>query len=382
MRKWLLPMAILFLTSCEEPFTPVIEVKDNSPIVIIDAFIDVSGNSIVHLSQSVPLTSDSSAIPITKAAFKLESDQGVALEFSTQSPKGEHILLHGALSPTSKYRLTVETNLGSFESEWVQAHSSSEIKDIWLVPTDLGMEVHLNSEENSDPSRYYRWQIEETWKFTSLFVSWFTYDNGIIRRRTENENISNCFGQNFSSDIAIATTENWERNEITDQVVQFIPNLSNKLGLDYSILVKQYSISKASFIFWNNLKKNSESVGDLFGSMPSELKGNFSSKGNQNVLGWVDAGLPAKKRVYYSGTRFFPPWRHFTPFYTGCTTNNIEVANAPDLFRLNHHLVPLNELYLAPNSPVPSHYSYTTKTCATCTNLGTTTRPDFWEDNF
>jgi hypothetical protein len=381
MKKILFLITSIFLISCEEPYTPVIDVRDNSPIAIIDAFIDISGNSIVHLSHSVPLTSDTSAIPITKADFLLESDQGLALEFSTQSSTGEHVLPHGALSPTAKYRLTVQTNLGTFESEWIEAHTTSDIKDVKLVRTDLGMEVHVSSEENPDKSRFYRWQIEETWRFNSYFISRFIYKEGFVFRRMDDENISHCYAQNFASDIAIATTENLEKNQITDQVIQFVPNMSNKLGIRYSVLVKQYSISKASFVFWNTLKKNSESVGDLFGSMPSELQGNFTSKGNMPVLGWVDAGLPAKKRVYFSAVNFDPPWVFETPFYKGCTSDIILIPDAPTLFGYNPQLVPMDELYLFENNGEPTHYSYTTKVCATCTNLGTTTTPIFWNEN-
>jgi hypothetical protein len=374
MRHTLFFLLLLGLfTSCEEPYTPTIEVGDMEPIVIIDAFINVDGQSKVRLSHTVPIGTDSSAIPLKNAVLTVQSEKGDTYKYTMNNAKGEYTLPHGPLSMNTRYKLHVQVFNQEYSSDWVSPLATGNLDKVELDRTNLGMEILVNSANTESTQRFYRWQIEETWQMTSRFVSLFTYDKGVVRWRNPEENISRCFQFNEGADIAIATTENLDKNEIVKQKIQFIPNLSNKLGIRYSVLVKQYSISKEAYLFWSVLKKNSESVGDLFGSMPGELRGNFHQANGRPVLGWVDAGKPSIRREYFTSSAINPVWQFNHPGYEGC--------QAEELFRRNTSLVPLHELNKSPSNPDPTHYAYTSVLCATCSRFGSTTTPDYWNEN-
>jgi hypothetical protein len=383
MRHSLIFLLLLsFFTSCEEPYSPTIEVEDMEPVVIIDAFINTDGQSQVRVSQTVPIGTDSSALPIINAEITVLSDNGYSYTYSGNNPKGEYTLPHGPLTLSAKYRLLVKVLGREYTSQWVTPLATGNIDQVELDRTDLGMEVLVSSQNTESPQRFYRWQVEETWQMTSRNISLFMYENGEVRRRSPEENISRCFQFNRGTDIAIATTENLDKNEIVKQKIQFIPNLSNKLGIRYSVLVKQYNISKESYLFWSVLKKNSESVGDLFGSMPAELKGNFQQAEGKPVLGWLDAGKPSTRREYFAATALTPVWQFNYPGYEGCTTDEITVQGADELFRRNTSLVPLHELFKIEGNPDPSHYAYSSKLCADCSRYGSTTTPEYWNENY
>ena len=74
--------------------------------------------------------------------------------------------------------------------------------------------------------------------------------------------------------------------------------------LQYSILVKQYSISKSEFDFWDNLKKINDKSGDIFEYQPYPVNSNIHNVNNtkDRVLGYfqVSAVKQKRKNILYS----------------------------------------------------------------------------------
>lgn len=374
-------MGAMLLFSCEELYTPVYEQEDASPILIIEGYIDMSGNSRFKLSQTVPLNAEESRVPVANATLAVESETGQAYASFTSTAGGQYTLSHPALPMTTRYRVRIKTRGNEYLSDWVTPYASSEISGIDHQRTDTGVDILVSTVNRNDNSRYYRWEFEETWKFSARFFSAMVFERGEVRfRKQPEENISVCFRQEKSSDIVIGTTDNLSDNTISRQKIQFIPNLSDKLMNRYSILVKQFSISKEAWLFWSILKKNSESVGDIFGSMPSELKGNVHNTTNprEPVIAMIEASWPAQKRVYISNNDM-GSWAVSIPFYSGCEYMEVPVGEAASLFS-NPAVIPLSDIYKVPDAP-PTHYSYTTSRCTDCTLRGGYLNvPDFWTD--
>lgn len=376
-------MGVILLFSCEEPYTPVYEQEDASPILIIEGYIDMSGNSRFKLSQTVPLNAEESTMPVANAVLAVESEDGQTYSSFTSAGAGAYTIAHPALNMNTRYRLRIKNRGNEYLSDWITPYATSEISGIDNLRTDTGMDIFVSTVNGNDNSRYYRWEFEETWKFTARYVSLFIFDGSQVRfRKQPEENISVCFNQEKSSDILIGTTDNLSDNTISRQKIQFISNLSDKLMIRYSILVKQFSISKEAYLFWSILKKNSESVGDIFGSMPSELKGNVTNIANPNepVIAMIEASLPAQKRIYLNSYDLPSPWAVFIPFYFGCEYMEVPVGQAAAFFRNTPAYIPTNEVYKIEGSPAPSHYSYATRTCTDCSLIGSLNVPDFWTD--
>lgn len=378
---YLLLLGLLF--SCEEPYNPVYEAEDTTPILIIEGYIDLSGDSRFKLAQTVPLSSKEKMTPVKSAVLSVESEDKQTYSLTGSSATGEYTVRHPALGMNSRYRLRVKISAKEYLSAWITPYASSEISEIERERTDDGMELFVSTVNQKDNSRYYRWEFTETWKFSAKYISLLIFDGSQVRLREPNENISMCFREEKSSDILIGTSEKLSDNVISRQKITFIPNLSEKLMYRYSINVKQYSISKEAYLFWSIMKKNSESVGDIFGSMPSELKGNVTNVANPSepVIAMIDASMPSQKRIYYNSQNIRPPWPTFIPFYLGCESEMVTVGEAVNLFKANGGYIPTYEIFNNPASAYPTHYAYTIKMCTECALRGSLKTPDFWTEN-
>src|SRR5690606_18445200 len=120
-----------------------------------------------------------------------------------------------------------------------------------------------------------------------------------IRFRELSEMNSTCFTSVIVPDIHIATSEDHSSDVITSYPVHFVPESSEKMRFRYSMLVRQYVISEAAYRYWTVVKENSENLGDIFGPMPAEIRGNIHAvdgMGRDRVVGFVEAAVVAQKR--------------------------------------------------------------------------------------
>jgi hypothetical protein len=76
---------------------------------------------------------------------------------------------------------------------------------------------------------------------------------------------------------------------------------SDRLTLQYSILVKQYSLSKEAYEFWNNLKQVNEAGGSIFDEQPYPVISNITCLNDpgEKVLGYfqVSAAKQVRKDI-------------------------------------------------------------------------------------
>ena len=261
---------------------------------------------------------------------------------------------------------------------------SPEIKDLyWKLNSQEGVRLYLDTE--SDTLSYFRWEFEETWRFKVPNMSLFLYDGTQVRERTPEEYYPLfCYNTEKSSEIPLYSTEAQEENTISGFNFQFIPNFSEKLGMRYSILLKQYALTKEAFSYWSLVKKNSEEIGDIFGTMPTELTGNLTcvSHPDQKIVGLVEAGKIAQKRIFINYNDLPIPWTYKFVYYGRCviTPDQMVLKREADAFFAAHpQFVPVDET--APSNPLAmTHYSYASEACLDCSYRGSVEPPAFWEN--
>ena len=92
-----------------------------------------------------------------------------------------------------------------------------------------------------------------------------------------------------------------EIDQIKNEPILFIDSgKSDRLMLQYSILVKQYSISSREYDFWNNMKQVNESGGDIFAKQPFSVTSNIHNINNpkERVLGlFPGLSCEAEKKI-------------------------------------------------------------------------------------
>ncbi|RYZ97271.1 MAG: DUF4249 family protein [Sphingobacteriaceae bacterium] len=156
--------------------------------------------------------------------------------------------------------------------------------------------------------------------------------------------------------------------------------------MKYSILVKQYAMTKQEFEFWEIMKKNTEQLGTIFDPQPSQVKGNIHCVTDpaEVVIGYLGVCTVVQKRNYIDKSKLmqFSTKR----FYTDCTADSVlferiqgnAIIHEEDIyFNRNYILIPLDAI-TTPFGDVIGHMG-TAPRCADCTLRGTKNKPAFWE---
>ncbi|RZL63420.1 MAG: DUF4249 domain-containing protein, partial [Pedobacter sp.] len=275
-------VSILGLSACKESFSPDVTTL-NSNILVVEGFINTGGDSTkFKLSRTVVVADKNIGNPENGATVTVESDANDSFPLmELASKKGTYATSPLNLSSSKKYRLRIRTVQGNvYLSDFVEVKTTPEIEEIgWDAKPDE-LQIFVNTKDATKNSTYYRWEFEETWIFYAKFQSVLIWDGQKLVDRAPEESIYQCWGSENSSRIVLGSSAKLSDDVIFKQPLILIPSYSEKFSERYSILVKQYTLTKEAFEFWQNLKKNTETLGSIFDVQPSQLTGNIRSQDN------------------------------------------------------------------------------------------------------
>ncbi len=386
MRYIFLFIIAVFVFSCRETYVPNFGGKQAGEALVVEGFINASGISEYRLSYSVPsLTQGTAPNYENSAKLQIESESEIISQSSESLRDGNYKITHLPLDIAKKYRLRIFIGSNEYLSEFVPVLPSPSFSADW-VRDDSGVGIFVNSSNND--SEYIKFDYEETWKFRTPWVSSLISDNGRMRTRNSNEFIHECFRTENSGTINLYTKENQGSTDGLSYRLIHIPNLSEKLGLEYSVLVKLYTVTAEGFNYWSTIKKNSENVGDIFGTLPVEVSGNIKNVKNPSeiVIGYVEAGSKLSSRIFINSTEFGTNnWTVENPAYSECQLLWTPLAEGPFFFANNPKFIPLYQdeqrIVVQPEPLVEIDipvYRYTNTFCADCRERGTLEKPSFW----
>jgi len=162
-------------------------------------------------------------------------------------------------------------------------------------------------------------------------------------------------------------------NLIYEKKLLTIDPVDDKISYLYSILVKQWAVSKAGYSYLNNLQNNIDEAGSIFAPQPSELKGNIEciTSPEEVVIGYVDVATVTEKRLYITEKEVRDSGRRSW----ACMLKEAEGKGATRDTMMKYGLVILNasaDLKLA---------SLTEQRCVDCRLKGNKRKPYFWPNN-
>ena len=381
---------IIAFGSCKKPYAPPAVTSGPSYLVVEGSISTGADSTIIHLTHTIPISTPSDTVPPAElnATVSIESDANATYSLSEM---GNGYYASGGLnlSPANKYRLKITTaDNKAYESDFVTVKNSPGIDSVNYIVKSDGVDIHVNTHDPSNNTRYYRWSYVETWIIHSKFDSFFELQEtpfDTIVPRPVADQIYECW-QSHNSDVAIlGTSANLTRDVISQLNLISIPSTSEKISDRYSILVKQYALTPDAFNYWQQLKKNTEQLGTIFDSQPSSVTGNIHclTIPSETVLGYISAGAVSQVRIFID-TRNLPTWLTI-PTVTGCTHPDTLLFHAPDgnnyvadfLYKKNQ--VPVSSIVFRPLGPVVG-YTGGLPECVDCTLRGSNKRPSFWTD--
>ena len=376
---------------CTKPYNPK-AITGAPSYLVVEGTINTGGDSTtILLSRTLPLNSASSTAPITGATIIIQDDQNNSYSLIDKGT-GAYVSAILNLDNTRKYRLNILTTDGKdYVSDYVSSIVTPPIDSVGFniisnPQQGTGVQIYLNTHDPNNNTHYYHWDYDETWEFHSEYESLYVSNGDTILPRTPAQQVYQCWGSNISTDINLGSTAKLTQDVVYQTPITFIMQTAEKLGIRYSILVKQYALSSDAYNYFSILKQNTENLGSIFDAQPSQLTGNIHCTTNATlpVIGYISAGTVQQKRIYINNSQLPKTWLMPYPYSCRLDTSLFfrdytnEVAEF--LLPIPSPYVPIIPITVSISNPRILGYKDVATDCGDCSIRGSTVEPSFWQN--
>jgi hypothetical protein len=194
--------------------------------------------------------------------------------------------------------------------------------------------------------------------------------------RAADEFVFHCWKTVRSTQILTTSTTKLSEDKVSLFPIRFIATNSFEISSIYSILVKQYTLTKEAYNYFENIKRITERSGSIFDAQPSELNSNIHCLNNQEqrVVGFLTACSLQQQRIFIKN-QDVRPWR----FETYCPPER-KIPLILDSLKIyfggvSPLLTPIEAVY----DPFFSGINAGLPVCSDCLSRGgVNVKPDFW----
>jgi len=308
-------MALLtFFAGCVERYYPEDDDLRTGTLVINAHLTDIAGEQVIEIARSVGLTAPS-LDPVSGSLAKVIRDDGELQIFSEFKPgyyKAE--LEESFLQTGMSYLIHVITPDGEeYESDFDKLRPVPAIDSIYyLVEQNSfssasdsigGIRFYIDFTYDDEAYEYIRWDVTETYEFHNPDMEAFVSIPGVgLIELPDTSSYRVCYISNELYTIHSMSLSYLDFGIYVKKPFSFVPNiqLEQKLKHKYSLLIKQYSVGKAAFHYWNELKKTSQEQGWLFDQQPALLNSNIRNINDESedILGFFSMSGVAEKRGF------------------------------------------------------------------------------------
>lgn len=380
-RKYIrLIILLLVLSSCKERFEPNLPVVPQGYLVV-EGFINAQGPTQIKLSRTTPINEQHSFVPELNAAVSIEGDDNSSFPLSPLS-NGNYASATLPINSSKKYRLRIKTSdAKEYLSDFTEVKITPAIDSVNWQQQDDGVQLYINTHDPQNKTIYYRWEYDETWEIQSAYFASYKLESinpitGFLTIRETNSSdppIFYCWKYDTLRSIALGSSAKLDKDIIHQQPLFFIPRKDERIGIRYSIQVKQYALDKQGYQFYEQMKKNTESLGTIFDPQPSALRGNIRSVSNPNeiVIGYVSASTVQQSRIFIDARQLTGAGFNI---FSMCESK--QVANVQDSLK---PVVPPGWPYEGIFAPTLVAYKVASTECVDCrARGGRNVRPSFW----
>ena len=351
------------------------KVDEVADILVVEGII-TDDETVITLSRSTNLNDEdgrhwTSTNYVTNAVVHVECEDGTQFRADLFCDYDSYGRMHcqyniktGTLNLERKYHLKIEIEGYEYSSDYSYPIKTPEIDSIFWRKRNHGQPVMIYVSTQDPNVLYYRWSFKEDWEYHSnVYLDGYPYQ---------------CWDTSSSYGMVIGSAEQTVIGKMTDVLVEIDPS-SRKLSQLYRINIKQNAISKRSYDYFANIKKNSEQSGSIFAPIPSELRGNIicTTDPDRPVIGYVDVSLTTRNLRYipYRERAYEPPrWTPDCEIYT-----KEEICDVFGKFCKGP--VELGEWVIYDSRAEPP--TYVQIQCVDCTfGEGATQKPDDWPNNY
>jgi len=372
-KLFLITIALVFLASCKEKFVPDISSPGTGYLVVEGNLTAGLGSTDIRISRTYPLNVTQSAQMERDALVSVEGSDG-SNQPLPMTADGHYTSPQLLFAQGSTYKLRIKTTDGKeYLSDAVSPLTTPAIDSLGWKRDENGVGFYVNAAGTNDNSRYYRWEFDETWEIRSFFYSLYLYEKPRVRPRNYPlEMVFNCWRYNASTSLYLGSTAALSSNTVHEKILHTIPPGDEKLSVRYSVLLRQYSLSREAYDFYELMRKNTELLGSVFDVQPSELRGNIHCINDNSAIaiGYVTAATVSSKRIFLDRP---VSW----PFNEGCESFTV-VYDSIGYYFDGGGSIPIDLAY-DPVTGSPIGYLGSAPRCVDCTKRGgNLQKPAYW----
>jgi len=314
------------LNGCILPYEPSLE-EMTSDIMVVEAMLAEPSGTYVRIGYLQPM--NPGAYPVTYSSSGLLPDDGsihTSYEVSILGSDGSGIPLRYGLDSIAgiysyrpeaeirfaegvDYALDIDYGDRHYRSDYITPMRTPAIDDVNYLNFDGGHQINIrvSTHDPDGKALFYLWRYEEDWEIRAEFFATMRYDpalQAIVEGMTLEtaDNRYYCWGRNRSNSLILGNAERMLGGEIRDHTVLNIwpSGMDSRFSYLYSILVKQYALPPDAYLYFDNLRKNTEETNSIFASMPVEMQGNIwcVSDPDEPVIGYFFAATESASRLY------------------------------------------------------------------------------------
>ena len=380
---------LIALWGCVEPFNPEVPNADSQFLVVEGNITNLQGPYSVRFSQTIGVD-ENEPHPISGINASIEEENGLIYSLSETSAGNYRTTDPGFVGIAGKrYRLVFTYNNQQYQSEWDLLQPSPPIDSVYYRPeirgtndpeVDLiGMQFYLDTHDEDEGARYYRWEWDEVWEIGVNFPAYYEYlGNDEIRLLSQQRD--RCWKDDISRLINLNSSQGLAENKISNHKLAFVTNMDERLTRKYSVLVTQYALEEGEYIFWKNLKESNQDLGSLYDKQPARAFGNIKSvtETDELVLGYFSASGVSSTRVFVSAGE--GPRDAIDPVF--CQMDTIFKSSTSDeqvFAAIGRGQVFVNLLHEITSGAVIG-YLMSSKRCTDCVYKGgNLAKPEYWE---
>jgi len=366
---------ILIITAtigCRQSYAPPV-IAHPPNYLVVEGLIENNGEDTTFftLTRTTALSDTSAYSPERGARVTIEDSSSNIYSLYETKP-GIYYYPPFTFNKNTKYRLHILTGTrDEYASDYVPLVSNPPIDSIsWKRsddPLHLGVTLYASTHDPQNNTHYYRWSCDETWQFHVKYNANITYVNNAVAFFIDTFYV--CWRSDSSNSIFLASSTQLAQDLIYQAPLQLIPLNSQKLQMKYSVLVRQYALTKDAFNWWQILQKNTENIGTIFGAQPSANPGNIHclNDTSQLVIGFIGGGNTQKQRIFISNDQV-QPWT----YDDDCPYVIVGLSGIPRLIHDGY-------LLYKPDGNGSGLYDAAHNYCVNCTLSGTNKQPSFWQ---
>jgi hypothetical protein len=372
-------MFLALAAACIKPYDPQIDANSAAKYVISGRVTDVEGMQEVSVSLSSPIESPA-FIPVQGCEVRIMDDRGNTFtldEYGNGSYKvwlGKEYLI-----PGTSYKVWVKTPEGeSIESSYDRMAQGAPLDSVYYVIEDIptsnpdiylrGMQFYVDLRAEGYECRNYLWEVKETWEYHAAHPAEYYYDGAFHQILPADSSKIVCWSNSLVKNVFTISTNDLSQNDYPGYALHFIDGHTPRLGILYSVLVKQLALSDEAYNYWEQLRILSNQEGGLYEQQPLAVKGNLTntSSPDKQVLGFFFAATESSRRLFYQNVE-------------GIELDFSDYCDEEPLGRMGW------KEFRYYDYPVYYYYNdqhalrILNRECVDCTLIGgTTARPDFW----